>query len=108
MRVVETCEALAGRAAHYGLIDVEVGAVVDMAYPLSWISSERCLKVLEGALELGARQKEPLMRARTRARCLVRRICAGGWASADDDECRSVVAEIRQSGDRLLLPCRRI
>ena len=105
MRVVETCEALAGRAAHYGLIDVEVGALIDMAYPLSWISSERCLKVLERALELGARQKEPLMRARTRARCLVRRIWAGGWDAADADECRRAVAEIGQSGDRLLLAC---
>jgi DNA-binding winged helix-turn-helix (wHTH) protein len=103
MRVVETCEALAARAAHYGLIDVEVRALIDMAYPLSWISSERCLKVLERALELSAKQKDPLMRARTRASCLVRRIWAGGWNARDADECRRAVAEIRQAGDRLLL-----
>ena len=103
MRVVETCEALAARAAHYGLIDVEVQALIDMAYPLSWISSERCLKVLERALELSGRQKNPLMRARTRASCLVRRIWAGGWNAGDADECRRAVAEIRQAGDRLLL-----
>jgi len=103
MRVVETCEVLADRAAHYGLIDTEVRALVDMAYPLSWISSERCLKVLERALELNARQKDPLMRARTRAHCLVRRIWAGGWNAGDADECRRAVAEIRRSGDRLLL-----
>jgi DNA-binding winged helix-turn-helix (wHTH) protein/tetratricopeptide (TPR) repeat protein len=103
MRVVETCEVLAARAAHYGLIDVEVRALIDMAYPLSWVSSERCLKVLERALELSARQKDPLMRARTRAGCLVRRIWAGGWDLRDADECRRAVAEIRQSGDRLLL-----
>src|SRR5260370_14282767 len=102
MRVVETCEALAGRAAHYGLIDVEVGALIDMAYPLSWISSERCLKVFERALELGARQKEPLMRARTPARCLVRRIGPAGSEAADADDCRRAVAEISQSGDLLL------
>jgi DNA-binding winged helix-turn-helix (wHTH) protein/tetratricopeptide (TPR) repeat protein len=103
MRVVETCEVLAARAAHYGLIDVEVRALIDMAYPLSWVSSERCLKVLERALELSARQKDPLMRARTRAGCLVRRIWAGGWDLHDADECRRAVAEIRQAGDRLLL-----
>jgi tetratricopeptide (TPR) repeat protein len=103
MRVVETCEVLADRAAHYGLIDTEVRALVDMGYPLSWISSERCLKVLERALELNARQKDPLMRARVRAYCLVRRIWAGGWNAGDADECRRAVAEIRQSGDRLLL-----
>jgi tetratricopeptide (TPR) repeat protein len=103
MRVVETCEVLAARAAHYGLIDVEVRALIDMASALSWISSERCLKVLERALELSAGQKEPLMRARTRASCLVRRIWAGGWNARDADECRRAVAEIRQAGDRLLL-----
>jgi tetratricopeptide (TPR) repeat protein len=58
---------------------------------------------LERALELNARQKDPLMRARTRAYCLVRRIWAGGWNAGDADECRRAVAEIRQSGDRLLL-----
>jgi DNA-binding winged helix-turn-helix (wHTH) protein/tetratricopeptide (TPR) repeat protein len=105
MRVVETCEVLAVRAAHYGLIDVEIRALVDMAYPLSWISSERCLKVLERALELSTRQKDPLMRATTLARCLVRRIWAGGWNARDADECRRAVAEIRQAGDRLLLAC---
>jgi DNA-binding winged helix-turn-helix (wHTH) protein/tetratricopeptide (TPR) repeat protein len=103
MRVVETCETLAARAAHYGLIDVEVRALIDMAYPLSWISSERCLKVLDRALEISARQKDPLMRTRTRASCLVRRIWAGGWNAGDADECRRAVTEIRQAGDRLLL-----
>ena len=33
---VETYEALAARAAASGLIDLEVKALVDMAYPLSW------------------------------------------------------------------------
>jgi tetratricopeptide (TPR) repeat protein len=103
MRVVETCEALAARAAYYGLIDMEVRALIDMAYPLSWISSEQCLKVLERALELNSRQKDPLMRARARASCLVRRIWAGGWNLPDADECRKSVAEIGQAGDRLLL-----
>jgi hypothetical protein len=46
-----TTEALAARAAHYGLLDVEVRALIDMAYPLSWISSERCLDILKRALQ---------------------------------------------------------
>jgi tetratricopeptide (TPR) repeat protein len=103
MRVVETCEALAARAAHYGLIDMEVRALIDVAYPLSWVSSERCLKVLERALELSARQKDPLMRARTRASCLVRRIWAGGWNPRDAEECRRAISEIRQAGDHFVL-----
>jgi tetratricopeptide (TPR) repeat protein len=103
MRAVATCEALAARAAHYGLVDVEVAALIDMAYPLSWISSDRCLKVLERALQLSARQNDPLMRARTRASCLVRRIWASGWNARDADECRQAVTEIRRSGDPLTI-----
>jgi hypothetical protein len=90
MRAVETCETLAARAAHQGLIDVELCALIDMAYPLSWISSDRCVKVLERALELGARQTNPPTRARTRASCLVRRILAAGWNTRDADECRKL------------------
>jgi DNA-binding winged helix-turn-helix (wHTH) protein len=97
MRVVETCEALADRAAHYGLVDMEVRALIDMAYPLSWISSERCLAVLERALELAGKQTDPLARARTRVSCLVRRIWAGGWNDTDAEDCRRAVAEIRKA-----------
>jgi tetratricopeptide (TPR) repeat protein len=103
IRVVETCEALAARAAHYELIDLEVRALIDVAYPLAWISSERSLRVLERALELSTRQRDPLMRARTRASCLVRRIWVRGWDSSDAEECRKAISEIRQAGDRLVL-----
>jgi tetratricopeptide (TPR) repeat protein len=103
MRVIETCETLIARAAYYGLLDVELRALIDMAYPLSWISSERCLKVVNRALELSARQRDPLMRARTRASCLVRRIWAGGWNAHDANECQKALAEIRQTGDRFVV-----
>jgi len=102
-RAVETYEALSSRAAHYGLIDVEVEALVQMAYPLSWISSRRCLEVIERALNLSSQQRDPLMRARTRASCLVRRIWAGGWNQRDAEECRNALAEIRDAGDRFVL-----
>jgi DNA-binding winged helix-turn-helix (wHTH) protein len=36
-RAVQTYETLAARAAACGLIDLEVKALVDMAYPLSWV-----------------------------------------------------------------------
>src|SRR5207249_6124104 len=49
-RAVETYETLAVRAAASGLIDLEVKALVDMAYPLSWIDAERCLAVVDRAL----------------------------------------------------------
>src|SRR4029077_7729948 len=103
MSAHDTYETLAARAAHYGLIDWHVRALIDMVYPLSWSSSERCLEVVKRALRLSGSQKDPLMRARTRASCLVRRVWAGGWNAQDAEECQNALAEIRKSGDRLLV-----
>ncbi len=102
-RTLETYEALAAQAAQYGLREVEVRALIDMAYPLSWISAERCLEVLERALRLSATLGDPLRRARMRASCLVRRVWAGGWDAHDADACRQALAEIRRAGDRRIL-----
>jgi hypothetical protein len=66
MRAIETYEALIACAARYGLIDAEVKALIDLAYPLSWASTQRCLEVVERALRLSGSQKDPLMRAGTR------------------------------------------
>jgi hypothetical protein len=76
---VETYEALAARAAASGLIDLEVKALVNMAYLLSWIDAKRSLAVVDRALRLSTQQRDPLRQARTRASCLVRRLWAGGW-----------------------------
>ena len=102
-RTLETYEALAARAAHYGLLAVEVRALIDMAYPLSWISAERSLEVLERALRLSAAQGDPLLRARTRASCFFWRIEAGGWNPRHAEECQKALAEIRRAGDRRVL-----
>jgi DNA-binding winged helix-turn-helix (wHTH) protein/tetratricopeptide (TPR) repeat protein len=102
-RAPEVYEALAKRAADHGLIDVEVRALIDMAYPMSWISAPRCLKVLERALQLSDQQSDPLTRARTRASCFVRRVWVGGWNKQDAEECRNALAEIRQLGDRFVV-----
>ena len=102
-RAVETYETLVARAASGGLIDLEVKALIDMAYPLSWIDVGRSLAVVDRALRLSAQQRDPLQQARTRASCLVRRIWAGGWNARDAQECREAVEQIRQSGDRQLL-----
>src|SRR5207249_7077392 len=92
-RAVETYETLAARAASYGLVDLEVQALIDMAYPVSWIDAKRCLEVVDQALRLSAKQRDPLKRARTRASCLVRRIWAGGWNARDAEDCRQALEE---------------
>jgi DNA-binding winged helix-turn-helix (wHTH) protein len=97
---VDTLTLLRQRAAEQGLIEVEVRALIDMAYPLSWTSSERSIEVINEALRLSEGQRDPLVRARTRARCMVRRIMARGWQVEDADECREALAEIRRLGTR--------
>jgi DNA-binding winged helix-turn-helix (wHTH) protein len=103
MRVLVTYEALAARAAQYGLRDVEVRALIDMAHPLGWISAPRCLEVLERALRLSAEQSDPVMRAHTQARCLVQRVWVGEWNPDAAEACRTALTELRQAGDRLAL-----
>ncbi len=102
IRAIESYEALVARAAHDGLIDVEVRALIDMAWPLSWISSQRSLEVLDRALQLSARQDDPLLRARMRARCFAWRLWQG-WNAQDVQEFRNAGAEIRNSDDRRIL-----
>ncbi len=102
-RAVQTYETLAARAAASELIDVEVRALVSMAYPLSWIDAERSLAIVDRALRLSTRQRDPLQQARTRVSCLVRRIWTGGWNARDAQDCREAVEQIRQSGHRHLL-----
>src|SRR6267142_3856795 len=102
-RAVQTYETLAARAAASDLIDLEARALVNMAYPLSWIDAERSLAVVDRALRLSTRQHDPLQQARTRVSCLVRRIWTGGWNARDAQDCREAVEQIRQSGHRHLL-----
>jgi DNA-binding winged helix-turn-helix (wHTH) protein len=103
MRALDVYEELAARAAQYGLLDVEVRALIDMAYPLGWINAPRCLEVLERALQLSATLGDPAMRAHMRARCLLQRIWVGEWNPDAAEECRTALAELRQAGDRLAL-----
>ena len=102
IRAVEIYEALRAKAAYYGLLDVEIRALVGMAYPLSWSNAQRSLEMVERALELNTRQTDPLTRARTRASCLVRRVWVGGWNAQDAEDCKTALEEIRSGGDALL------
>ena len=98
-RAIDNYEAMVSRAAHLGLIDVEARALVGLAYPLMWITSDRCLKILERALLLSNSQSVQLIRASLRMNCFFYRIWAGGWNSQDAEECRIALNEIREVGD---------
>ena len=81
------------------VIDVEVRALNDMAWPLSWTNSQHSLEVLERALRLSARQQDPLPHARTRARCFAPHPWQR-WNPQDAEEFRNAFAEIRNADDR--------
>ena len=98
-RAIDNYEAMASRAARLGLTDVEARALIGLAYPLMWISSDRCLKVLERALLLSNGQSVQLLRASLRMNCFFYRIWAGGWNLQDAEECRIALNEIREIGD---------
>jgi tetratricopeptide (TPR) repeat protein len=99
---IESYEALAARAAHHGLIDVEVRALINMAWPASFTSSERSLEALERALQLSARQEDPNLRARTRARCFAQRL-SRRWNSQDVVEFHKEFAEVLKTDNRRIL-----
>src|SRR5216684_422606 len=102
VRAIETYGALRARAAHYGLVDVEVRALIGWAR--SWVSTPRCLEVVEQALRLSAKQSDPVTRATTRMCCFVQRLWANGWNPQDAEQCRNALAEIRRTpGDRRIL-----
>ena len=88
------------RAAKYGLPDVEARTLVDMAVAAAWISSERSLELTGQALRLCDTQGDTVMRARTRMRCMVRRIMAGRWDAEDAEACRVALADVRRLGTR--------
>src|SRR5271166_1794775 len=102
-RAIENYEAMASRAAHLGLIDVDARALVNLAYPLSWFSSERCLEVIERALLRSDSQSDRLLRATTRMLSRHYRIWAGGWNARDVEESRNALNEIREVGDPVTL-----
>src|SRR5208282_2130486 len=102
-RAIDNYEAMASRAAHLNLTDVEARALIGLVHPLSWITSDRCLKVLERALLLSNSQSVQLLRASFRMNCFFYRIWAGGWNSQDAEECRAALNEIREVGDPVTL-----
>jgi tetratricopeptide (TPR) repeat protein len=102
-RALETYELLADRAAHFGRIDEEVRALIEIGFLLSWDNSRRCVEVLAHAIARSALQADPLERAKSRMRCSFLRIWADVWNDEDAAVCREAVSEIRQAGNPVAL-----
>ena len=106
-RAVPTYEALAARAIHYGLADVEVRALLEMVFPLAtFAGADEYMRALGRAHQVLSRFRDgdTLKQTWMRALYLCRRTAAGKWDPGDLEECRNLAAKIREAdGDRRLL-----
>jgi predicted ATPase len=104
-RALETFESLAARAAHYGLAEVEVRALLELALPAARVSFDRYIESLERAHQAQLRwcQGEALHTMAARCQYLGQRIAAGKWEPRDLEEYRKLLTKIREAGDRRLL-----
>jgi len=98
VRASETYAALAARAAHYGLIDVEVHGLVEWGFIGSWESSEWGLELLERALHV-VRTSDPMKHLPAYAGCLFFRLWLCGWNPQQAEEYRNAIGEVRKLGD---------
>jgi DNA-binding winged helix-turn-helix (wHTH) protein len=103
LAALKTYQTLVALAARRGLIEVEIRALLDMMLPAAWNSTQLFLQTIERALELSDHQEDPLMRARTRARCFQARALAGRWGPKDAERCREAMEEVERKGDRLVV-----
>ena len=104
-RAVETYEALADRAAYYGMTDMEVRALMEMALPIAHFAGiDRYNLALDRARQVLAHAggADTLNRAAIR---LIVKQCrgAGKFEPGDLEECKNLIAKIREAGDRRLL-----
>jgi len=103
-RALQAYEVLAGRAVQYSLPDVEVHALLEMAFPLALMSADQYMRALDCAFAawLRCEQGDTLRRAPMRALYLCRRIAAGRWSLEDLEECRTLVTQLRELDDHRL------
>jgi len=96
---LETYRKLIETAGHHGLIEVKTRALLDMALPAAFTSTDLFMETLDRALQLSTRLEDPFLRARTRASCLALRAAAGRWRADDAENCRKAIEEIERKGD---------
>ena len=100
LRAVHTLSLLQERAAAYGRREVEAQALVEQVLPVSRTSAGQALEVIDQALRLGDALPDPLMRARIRAGCMMRRIATRGWNPEDAAAGWRALDDIRRHATR--------
>jgi DNA-binding winged helix-turn-helix (wHTH) protein/tetratricopeptide (TPR) repeat protein len=106
LRSVELYQTLSTRAAHYGLLDVEIRALLDMALPLANFSG---LDAYESALDrvkaaqLRSGEDNTPQQAAIRSLYLSRVMSAGRGSVEGLKQCKEAVSKVREAGDPFLL-----
>lgn len=91
--------ALHEQAMQLGRRDVQLRALLGLAYVLSWNDQSRSVQCLDDALELSASYPDRCVSASTQVACHVRRIWTQGWNASDAQQCAQALATLREVGD---------
>jgi tetratricopeptide (TPR) repeat protein len=101
---VETIEALAGRAAYYGMPDAEARALMEMAVALAGVSGDLYLRALDRMRDALSRSSEGDTLERAAMRVRLGALTGEGKLDPEDlEEGKNLVAKLREDGNRLAL-----
>jgi tetratricopeptide (TPR) repeat protein len=104
-RAMESFELLAERTEQYGLIEEHVRTLNDMAGFVARSDNQRCIQILNRAIELAPQILDPVLRTRELATSHINRIVLRGWSKVDEAECRRWIDQARpQISSRELAP----
>jgi DNA-binding winged helix-turn-helix (wHTH) protein/tetratricopeptide (TPR) repeat protein len=94
-RSIEFFELLAEKSAQYGLIEEHVRTLNDMAGVVARFDNERCIQILNRAIEIAPKISDPVLRTRELATSHINRIVLQGWSKQDATECRGWIEQVR-------------
>src|SRR3984893_1233899 len=102
---MEFCALLAERTEQYGLIEEHVRTLNDMAGFVARSDNQRCIRILNRAIEVAPQLFDPVLRTRELPTSHINRIVLRGWSKVDEAECRRWIDQARpQISSRDLAP----
>ncbi|WP_186308638.1 ATP-binding protein [Paraburkholderia sp. BCC1885] len=99
LQAVGAYRALHEQASQTGKIEVQLRALLGLAYVLSWNDQDSSVAYLDDALALCATYPDRRISAATQLACHVRRIWTQGWNAADARQAMDALAVLREIAD---------
>jgi DNA-binding winged helix-turn-helix (wHTH) protein/tetratricopeptide (TPR) repeat protein len=94
-RAMEFFDLLAEKSAEYGLIEDHVRALNDMAGVVARFDKQRCIQILNKAIEIAPQICDLSLRTRELATSHINRIVLQGWSKQDEAECTGWIDKVR-------------